>query len=105
MSGSSVFTVADAEGGAGADGGAAGADGGARLREVPGLRIPMLAVPRLPTPVASRRTPMRPRPDVADETSGESSGVNPVIWVVGGLAVLLIGGAFVLLRRGGGSGS
>ncbi|MFN3601605.1 MAG: copper resistance CopC family protein [Dietzia sp.] len=38
---------------------------------------------------------------VADETSGEaSSGVDPVLWVVGGLAVLLIGGAFVLLRRG-----
>ncbi|GAA1054213.1 copper resistance protein CopC [Dietzia natronolimnaea] len=38
---------------------------------------------------------------VADETSGEaSSGVDPALWVVGGLAVLLIGGAFVLLRRG-----
>ncbi|MBB1057362.1 copper resistance protein CopC [Dietzia sp. B19] len=38
---------------------------------------------------------------IADETSGEaSSGVDPALWVVGGLAVLLIGGAFVLLRRG-----
>lgn len=34
------------------------------------------------------------------EASDEDSGLNPVIWVVGGLAVLLIGGAFVLLRRG-----
>ncbi|KAA0919867.1 copper resistance CopC family protein [Dietzia sp. ANT_WB102] len=38
--------------------------------------------------------------DAADETSGEDSGMNPAIWVVGGLAILLIGGAFLLLRRG-----
>lgn len=38
--------------------------------------------------------------DVSDETSGEDTGMNPAIWVVGGLAVLLIGGAVVLLRRG-----
>ncbi|WP_244192645.1 copper resistance CopC family protein [Dietzia lutea] len=104
VSGSSVFTVADAEGGAGADGARPVLTAVARLREVPGLRIPMLAVPRLPTPVASRRTPMRRgrrrRRDLRRELR-----VNPVIWVVGGLAVLLIGGAFVLLRRGGGSGS
>lgn len=38
---------------------------------------------------------------IADETSGEASGgVDPALWVVAGLAVLLIGGAFVLLRRG-----
>ena len=36
-----------------------------------------------------------------EETSNEaSSGVDPALWVVVGLAVLLIGGAFVLLRRG-----
>lgn len=37
--------------------------------------------------------------DVAAETSGEDTGLNPAIWVVGGLAVVLIGGAFFLLRR------
>ncbi|MBB1028449.1 copper resistance protein CopC [Dietzia sp. DQ11-38-2] len=38
---------------------------------------------------------------IADETSGEATtGVNPALWVVAGLAVLLIGGAVVLLRRG-----
>jgi methionine-rich copper-binding protein CopC len=37
----------------------------------------------------------------ADADSSESSSVNPVIWVVGGLAVALIAGAFFLLRRGG----
>ncbi|MFN3339670.1 MAG: copper resistance CopC family protein [Dietzia sp.] len=38
---------------------------------------------------------------IADETSGEASGgLDPALWVVAGLAVLLIGGAFVLLRRG-----
>lgn len=37
--------------------------------------------------------------DVAAETSGEDTGINPAIWVVGGLAVVLIGGAFFLLRR------
>ena len=38
---------------------------------------------------------------IADETSGEATtGANPALWVVAGLAVLLIGGAVVLLRRG-----
>ncbi|MET3860867.1 methionine-rich copper-binding protein CopC [Dietzia sp. 2505] len=50
-------------------------------------------------PVGDRSDPAENQ--VADETSGEaSSGVDPALWVVGGLAVLLIGGAFVLLRRG-----
>lgn len=31
---------------------------------------------------------------------GDGSGINPAIWVVGGIAVVLIGGAFFLLRRG-----
>ena len=38
--------------------------------------------------------------DISDETSGEATGMNPAIWVVGGLAVVLLGGALVLLRRG-----
>ena len=38
--------------------------------------------------------------DISNETSGESTGMNPAIWVVGGLAVVLLGGAVVLLRRG-----
>lgn len=38
----------------------------------------------------------------ADEAGqdADDSGINPAIWVVGGLAVVLIGGAFLLLRRG-----
>ncbi|MCT1863835.1 copper resistance protein CopC [Dietzia cinnamea] len=93
VSGSSVFTVAGAEGGAAGGEGGAGAEGsaagGATAADAGGESADADAT----------------EADVADETSGESSGVNPVIWVVGGLAVLLIGGAFVLLRRGGGSGS
>ena len=93
VSGSSVFTVAGAEGGAAGGEGGAGAEGsaagGATAADAGGESADADAT----------------EADVADETSGESSGVNPVIWAVGGLAVLLIGGAFVLLRRGGGSGS
>lgn len=37
--------------------------------------------------------------DVSAETSGEDTGLNPAIWIVGGVAVVLIGGAFFLLRR------
>ena len=37
----------------------------------------------------------------ASESQDPDSGINPALWVVGGLAVLLIGGAVVLLRRGG----
>lgn len=36
----------------------------------------------------------------AESSAADSSGINPAVWVVGGLAVLLIGGALVLLRRG-----
>ena len=93
VSGSSVFTVAGAEGGAAGGEGGAGAEGsaagGATAADAGGESADADAT----------------EADVADETSGESSGVNPVIWAVGGLAVLLIGGAFVLLRRGRGSGS
>lgn len=44
-------------------------------------------------------------PDAASDSaeapaSDESAGIDPALWVVGGLAVLLIGGAFFLLRRG-----
>lgn len=38
--------------------------------------------------------------DAADSDS--DGGVNPAIWIVGGLAIVLIGGAFFLLRRGDG---
>ena len=78
VSGSSVFTVAgdgsarDAGDGAAAD--ADGADGGSDAAD-------------------------DDAGDVAAETSGEDTGLNPAIWVVGGLAVVLIGGAFFLLRR------
>lgn len=52
------------------------------------------------TPAGGSDTGAGDEADVADETSGEDTGINPAIWVVGGLAILLIGGAFVLLRRG-----
>ena len=104
VSGSSVFTVAGAEGGAGAgeaggEGGAAGGEGGA------GAEGSAAGGATAADAGGESADADATEADVADETSGESSGVNPVIWVVGGLAVLLIGGAFVLLRRGGGSGS
>ena len=34
------------------------------------------------------------------EESDSDGGINPAIWIVGGLAIVLIGGAFFLLRRG-----
>nr|WP_244192611.1 copper resistance CopC family protein [Dietzia lutea] len=105
VSGSSVFTVADAEGGAGADGGAAGADGGGEAEGGAGAEDSDAGGATASDAGGESADADATEADVADETSGESSGVNPVIWVVGGLAVLLIGGAFVLLRRGGGSGS
>lgn len=37
--------------------------------------------------------------EAADE-AGSDGGINPAIWIVGGLAIVLIGGAFFLLRRG-----
>lgn len=83
VSGSSVFTVAGgAEGAAGAE---AGAQSGSQ---------PAAGGDASPAGGAGDEA------DVADETSGEDTGVSPAIWVVGGLAILLIGGAFVLLRRG-----
>lgn len=40
--------------------------------------------------------------EAADAESSDSEGrVNPAIWVVAGLAAVLIAGAFFLLRRGG----
>lgn len=86
VSGSSVFTVAgdaagDAAGDPAADGsvGAEGSDAGSD---------------------ATAQDGDDDEADISDETSGEDTGMNPAIWVVGGLAVVLIGGAFVLLRRG-----
>ncbi|MDO8393522.1 MAG: copper resistance protein CopC [Dietzia sp.] len=78
VSGSSVFTVRSAAAGSGEATATPGATG---------------------DPAGEQSDPAENQ--VADETSGEaSSGVDPALWVVGGLAVLLIGGAFVLLRRG-----
>lgn len=36
----------------------------------------------------------------ATDSADSDGGVNPAIWIVGGLAVVLVGGAFLLLRRG-----
>lgn len=91
VSGSSVFTVTGgAEGAAGAE---AGAGSGAESGSQP-------AAGGDASPAGGSDTGAGDEADVADETSGEDTGVNPAIWVVGGLAILLIGGAFVLLRRG-----
>lgn len=87
VSGSSVFTVAG-----GAEG-AAGAEAGAQSGSQP-------AAGGDASPAGGSDTGAGDEADVADETSGEDTGVSPAIWVVGGLAILLIGGAFVLLRRG-----
>ncbi|MCT1638408.1 copper resistance CopC family protein [Dietzia cinnamea] len=106
VSGSSVFTVAGAEGGAGGEGGAAGGEGAAAAGEGGAGAEGSDAGGATASDAGGESADAdATEADVADETSGESSGVNPVIWVVGGLAVLLIGGAFVLLRRSGGSGS
>ncbi|UVE94262.1 copper resistance CopC family protein [Dietzia sp. B32] len=84
VSGSTVFTVAG-----GADGAEAGAESGAEPTAGGDA-----------SPADGSDAGAGDEADVADETSGEDTGVNPAIWVVGGLAILLIGGAFVLLRRG-----
>lgn len=84
VSGSSVFTVT---------GGAGGAEVGAESGSQP-------AAGGDASPAGGSDTGAGDEAGVADETSGEDTGVSPAIWVVGGLAILLIGGAFVLLRRG-----
>ncbi|PTM87998.1 copper resistance CopC family protein [Dietzia psychralcaliphila] len=80
VSGTSVFTVQAGEAGSGET--AIGATGDSAEDQVGDQSDP-----------AGNQT--------ADQTSGEESGgIDPALWVVAGLAVLLIGGAFVLLRRG-----
>ncbi|MDV6299314.1 copper resistance protein CopC [Dietzia maris] len=88
VSGSSVFTVMG-----GADGAEAGAGSGAEPGSQPTAGGDA-------SPAGGSDAGAGDEADVADETSGEDTGINPAIWVVGGLAILLIGGAFVLLRRG-----
>ena len=88
VSGSSVFTVT---------GGAGGAEAGAQSGGESGSQP---AAGGDASPAGGSDTGAGDEADVADETSGEDTGINPAIWVVGGLAILLIGGAFVLLRRG-----
>lgn len=99
VSGSSVFTVAGgAEGAAGAEAGAqSGGESGSQAGAESGSQ-PTASGDA--TPAGGSDTGAGDEADVADETSGEDTGINPAIWVVGGLAILLIGGAFVLLRRG-----
>ena len=96
VSGSSVFTVAGGAGGAEA-GAESGSEAGAASGGEPGSQP---AAGGDAPPAGGSDTGAGDEADVADETSGEDTGVNPAIWVVGGLAFLLIGGAFVLLRRG-----
>jgi cobalamin biosynthesis Mg chelatase CobN len=98
VSGSSVFTVTGGAGGAeaGAESGsqpAAGGEPGSESGSQP-------AAGGDASPAGGSDTGAGDEAGVADETSGEDTGVSPAIWVVGGLAILLIGGAFVLLRRG-----
>ncbi|WP_271799114.1 copper resistance CopC family protein [Dietzia maris] len=96
VSGSSVFTVTGGAGGAEAgaqSGGESGSQAGAESGSQP-------AAGGDASPAGGSDTGAGDEADVADETSGEDTGINPAIWVVGGLAILLIGGAFVLLRRG-----
>ena len=99
VSGSSVFTVTGGAGGAaGAEAGAqSGGESGSQAGAESGSQ-PTASGDA--TPAGGSDTGAGDEADVADETSGEDTGINPAIWVVGGLAILLIGGAFVLLRRG-----
>lgn len=85
ISGSSGFTVAAGAGEA-ADSAAEATDAAA----APGA-----------SPTADPGATAQDADEQDAETSEEaSSGIDPALWVVGGLALLLIGGAFVLLRRG-----
>ena len=88
VTGSSVFSVVDSDGeagGAGTPGATAGEAGAAESDRA-----------RADTSDTSTAD------DGATEATDSDSdgGVNPAIWIVGGLAVVLIGGAFLLLRRG-----
>lgn len=88
VSGSSVFTVVGSESGSGAGGGAGaggGSDAGASEGSEPGS--------------GSGDPDAQTGDDTAADAS-DSGGIDPVIWIVGGIAVVLIGGAFFLLRRG-----
>ena len=89
ISGSSGFTVAaGAETAAGSDAAASGTSPTAD----PGATAPA---------TDGQVTGEQASDEQAAETSQDaSSGIDPALWLVGGLAVLLIGGAFVLLRRG-----
>ena len=84
VSGSSVFSVIDSGAGEGADSpGAAGSE----------------AQPGSGGDQSVETEAGEAEVDAAEESASDE-GVNPVIWVVAGLAVVLIGGAFFLLRRG-----
>ncbi|MDV8002056.1 copper resistance protein CopC [Rhodococcus sp. IEGM 1408] len=80
ISGSSGFTVAAAPG--------AAAPGAAATSGAPA------------TDAAATADPAATDEQAAETSEETSSGIDPALWVVGGLAVLLIGGALVLLRRG-----
>lgn len=81
VSGSSTFRVIGAEGAAGAEA-AGGQASEAQASDAP--------------PSQDGET------EAADAESSDAEGrVNPAIWVVAGLAAVLIAGAFFLLRRGG----
>lgn len=81
VSGSSTFRVIGAEGAAGA--------------EAPGGQASEAQASDAPTSQDGET-------EAADAESSDSEGrVNPAIWVVAGLAAVLIAGAFFLLRRGG----
>lgn len=84
ISGSSGFTVAAASGAVAAPGASPASDPGA-------------AAQATGEQASEGQTTDEQSAETSDETS---AGIDPALWVVAGLAVLLIGGAFVLLRRG-----
>ena len=91
VTGSSVFSVVDPDGEAGGAG-------------TPGATAGEAEEPE--TGEADRAQADTSDTSTADDGAAEATdsdsdgGVNPAIWIVGGLAVVLIGGAFFLLRRG-----
>lgn len=92
VTGSSAFSVVGSGAGAGETGGAEGT-------EAPGAATTGSAGS---SQTDGGATAAGDREDGATDTADSDSdgGINPAIWIVGGLAIVLIGGAFFLLRRG-----
>lgn len=92
VSGSSVFSVVDS--------GAAEADGADSAEGQPSEAVDSGAAASDSAEASDASDAEASEADAEASDSGDGSGINPAVWVVGGIAVVLIGGAFFLLRRG-----